>query len=294
MASTSGNNTSAVIAPNSGPNQFVMPPASQYEKPEKFNGTDFNRWQQKMLFYLTTLNLVKFLREECPAQTSENATDKNTQLAIEAWKHADFLCRNYILNGLDNTLYGVYCDFKTAKELWESLDKKYKTEDAGTKKFFVGKFLDFKMTDSKTVMSQVQEMQVLLHDIEAEGMTLSESFQIAAMIEKLPPLWKDFKNYLKHKRKEMTMEDLIIRLRIEEDNRAAEKKNNVCNMEAKANIVEDSGSKNKKRKRSGSSMDKGKVSNAKRFKGNCYICGKPGHRAKDRRSKKKDTPKKMK
>ena len=29
------------------------------EKPEKFNGVDFMRWQQKMLFYLTTLNLCE-------------------------------------------------------------------------------------------------------------------------------------------------------------------------------------------------------------------------------------------
>ena len=31
---------------------------THHEKPEKFNGDDFKRWQQKMLFYLTTLNLV--------------------------------------------------------------------------------------------------------------------------------------------------------------------------------------------------------------------------------------------
>ena len=28
------------------------------EKSDKFNGTDFKRWQQKMLFYLTTMNLA--------------------------------------------------------------------------------------------------------------------------------------------------------------------------------------------------------------------------------------------
>ena len=44
---------------------------------------------------------------------------------------------------------------------------------------------------------------------------LSETFHIAAIIEKLPLTWKDFKNYLKHKRNEMRIEDLIIRLRIE-------------------------------------------------------------------------------
>ena len=47
---------------------------------------------------------------------------------------------------------------------------------------------------------------------------------MATIIEKLPPTWKDFKNYLKHKRKEMSIEDLVIRLRIEEDNRGSEKK----------------------------------------------------------------------
>ena len=58
-----------------------------------------------------------------------------------------------------------YCAIKTAKELWESLDRKYKIEDAGAMKFVVGRFLDFKMVDSKTVISQVQEIQVILHEI---------------------------------------------------------------------------------------------------------------------------------
>ena len=99
-----------------------------------------------------------------------------------------------------------------AKELWESLDHKYKTEDAGTKKFVVGLFLDFKMMDSKTIISQVQDLQLILHDIYAEGMVLSESFQVAAIIEKLSLSWKEFKNYLKHKCKEMKLEELIVRL----------------------------------------------------------------------------------
>ena len=132
----------------------------------------------------------------------------------------------------------MYCAFNTARELWESLDKKYKTEDAGLKKFVVGKFLDYKMLDSKTVISQVQDLQVIFHDIHAEGMSLNESFQVGAIIEKLPPLWKEFKNYLKYKRKEWRLEDLIVRLRIEENNCASEKKEGKGIMESKANVVE--------------------------------------------------------
>ena len=88
----------------------------------------------------------------------------------------------------------------------------------------LGKLLDYNMVDSKTVLSQVQELQVILHEIHAEGMFVSESFQVAAIIEILPPSWKYFKNYLKHKRKEMRLEDLIVRLRIEEDIKNRESK----------------------------------------------------------------------
>ncbi|GJZ02649.1 hypothetical protein Tco_0520610 [Tanacetum coccineum] len=50
------------------------------------------------------------------------------------------------------------------------------------------------MVDSKNVISQVQDLQVLLHDIYVEGITLSETFQIAAIIEKLPPSQLPWKN----------------------------------------------------------------------------------------------------
>ena len=255
------------------------------EKPEKFNRNEFKRWQQKMLFYLTTLNLARFLHEECPI-LEEGETNKEKVAAVDAWKHFDFLCRNYVLNGLDNTLYNVYCSLKTAKELWDSLDKKYKTEDAGMKKFIVGKFLDFKMIDSKTVISQVQELQVILHEIHSEGMSFSDSFQVAAVIEKLPPLWKDFKNYLKHKRKEMNLEELIVRLRIEEDNRKSEKKGN-NSMEAKANVIEQGPKTNKKRKHGDQNQNQGSNA-AKKFKGKCYNCGKTGHKSNDCRKPKKE------
>ena len=90
-------------------------------------------------------------------------------------------------------------------------------------KIVVAKFLDYKMVDSKTVGSQVQELQLIPHNLIAEDMVVNEDFQVDAMIEKLPPPCNDFKNYLKHKRKEMKLEDLVIRLKIEEDNKKSRK-----------------------------------------------------------------------
>ncbi|GJW64350.1 pol polyprotein [Tanacetum coccineum] len=270
--------------------------ANHAEKPEKFNGQNFKRWQQKMFFYLTTLGLARFLKETAPqVEPPAEGQSSNAQAvqAVEAWKHSDFLCHNYVLNGLIDPLYNVYCKTTTAKELWESLERKYKTEDAGTKKFVVARFLDYKMVDSKSVVSQVQDLQVLLHDIHAEGMTLSETFQVAAIIEKLPPSWVEFKNYLKHKRKEMSVEDLVVRLRIEEDNKLAQKDTYTPDS-AKANMVEHAGSSsrfnskgNKKDKKKNDKKGKGKSEYLapkagivkQKFQGTCYNCDQPGHRA---------------
>lgn len=136
-------------------------------------------------------------------------------------------------------------------------------------------------------------------------MIVSETFQVAAIIEKLPPTWIDFKNYLKHKRKEMSVEDLIVRLRIEEDNKIAQKKGYGGSNYAKANVLEHGqasrADKNKFVK--GKDSRKGKVFNlgpkggsfksglVKRFQGNCYNCDKPGHRAVNCRLPKREKPK---
>ncbi|KAH9678457.1 hypothetical protein KPL71_025717 [Citrus sinensis] len=161
-------------------------PVNHTERPEKFNGQNFKRWLQKIFFYLTTLNLASFLTNDVP-KPKEGETDVQVASAIDEWRHSDFLCKNYVINDLSDSLYNVYIGNKTTKELWESLDRKYKIEDA-------------------------------------EWMMLSETFQVAVIIEKLPPAWKDFKSYLKHKRKEMNIEGLVVKLRIEEDNKNAEKR----------------------------------------------------------------------
>ncbi|GJV10220.1 hypothetical protein Tco_1351761 [Tanacetum coccineum] len=169
-----------------------------------------------MLFYLTTPNLARFLKEIAPqVEPHREFQPSNAHVvqAMEAWKYSDFLWHNYVLNGLVDSLYNVYCKTNTTKELWESLEHKYKTGGVGTKKFVVAHFLDYKMVDSKNVISQVQDLQ-------------------------LPPSWVEFKNYLKHKRNEMSVKDLVVRLRIQEDDNKLAQKNTYTPNSAKANTVE--------------------------------------------------------
>ncbi|XP_075083230.1 uncharacterized protein LOC142166984 [Nicotiana tabacum] len=121
----------------------------------------------KMLFYLTTLSLQRFIKEDPPVM-AENTPDDERLVVTKAWKHSDFLCKNYILSCLEDGLYNVYSVMETSKALWNALEKKYMTEDARLKKFVAARFLDFKMIDTRSVITQVQELQVIVHDLLAE------------------------------------------------------------------------------------------------------------------------------
>ncbi|PHT44720.1 hypothetical protein CQW23_13878 [Capsicum baccatum] len=81
----------------------------------------------------------------------------------------------------------------------------------------------------------------------------------------------------------MTVEDLIVRLRIEEDNKASERRSKKNSTMNGAHIVEDVQNNSKKRKKDehGSNQPK------KKLKGKCFNCGKISHKSIDCRAPKK-------
>ncbi|GJR41378.1 retrovirus-related pol polyprotein from transposon TNT 1-94 [Tanacetum coccineum] len=281
---------------------------SHVEKPKKFKGSDFCRWQQKMLFYLTSLHVLYVLTDSEPVDpylvdgqnVPTEAQMADCERAASQWNHNEYNCKNYILNALDDSMYDIYSTFATAKEIWESLEKKYRTQVACSKKFVVGKFLNFRMNDAKPVVKQVEELQIIVHEMEVEGMGINSNFLVGSIIEKLPQSWKNFKLYLKHLTDDMSFEQLVLKIRVEEDNRMIEKAD-ANSIEPNANLVGESSSKSKsnhknKGKNGGGSGQKyskdGKKDYTQQKNNNfkkvyhCWVCGKPGHKAKDCRHKK--------
>ncbi|KAM3250568.1 putative protein isoform X1 [Capsicum chacoense] len=138
------------------------------------------------------------------------------------------------------------------------------------------------MIENKLVVSQEQKLQVIIHDLLTEGLIVNETFYVAAIIKKLPPIWQDFKNYLKHKCKETSVEDIIIRLSIEEENKAAERRSRGNSTMNRANIVEDDHN-SKKRKKAGQKNNQSK----KKFKRKCFNYDNISHKSTDCRASKK-------
>ncbi|KAA0035651.1 uncharacterized protein E5676_scaffold455G00960 [Cucumis melo var. makuwa] len=91
--------------------------------------------------------------------------------------------------------------------------------------------MKYQMTDDKSMEAQSHEIHKIVYEIISEGMPLDDQFQVV-IIDKLPLLWKNFKNTLRHKTKEFSLESLITRLRIEEEARKHDKKE-------ETNLIED-------------------------------------------------------
>ncbi|GJY27993.1 zinc finger, CCHC-type containing protein [Tanacetum coccineum] len=100
--------------------------ASSFAKLEKFEGVDFRRWQKKMHFMLSSMSVVYVLTTPMLEGGGENPT--------------------------------VEQNVETSKELWDTLDAKYMAEDASSKKFIVSNFTNYKMTDSRAVLEQYNEL----------------------------------------------------------------------------------------------------------------------------------------
>lgn len=82
-------------------------------------------------------------------------------------------------------------------------------------KHAMAKFLDFNMVDSKPIMEQVDALELLKDEIAYAGVLITDMFMVNYLCEKLPPSWVGFKEYLFHKTKAISLEDLIVKLRVE-------------------------------------------------------------------------------
>ena len=104
-----------------------------------------------------------------------------------------------ILSTLANELFDVYYQYKTAKDIWDAMTKKYIFEDVGTQKYAIGNFRKFQMIDDKDVSSQIHVYHMLINNLVIKDIKLLEPFVAGYLIKTLPNSLKDYKNSMKKK-----------------------------------------------------------------------------------------------
>jgi hypothetical protein len=194
-----------------------------------------------------------------------------------------------ILSILADRLCDVFMHIKNGKKLWDALDIKFGASDAGSKLYIMENFHDFKMTKDLPMVQQAHEIQCIAKELELLKCALPEKFVAGCIISKLPPSWRNFAKTLKHKRQDISVENPIASLDVEEKARAKDTTekgqghtttnfvhkgkpsgNNKGNFKPSFNKPIKTTTFKKKKK---PNRDKSDLT--------CFTCGEPGHFSKD-------------
>uniref|UniRef100_A0ACD5ZC98 Uncharacterized protein n=1 Tax=Avena sativa TaxID=4498 RepID=A0ACD5ZC98_AVESA len=249
-------------------------------RPDKFTGVHFKRWQYKAELWLTTMKVFHISKGKPEGTISDEDQKK--------FEDANTVFVGCILSILADRLCDVFMHIKDGKELWDALDAKFGAADAGSELYIMESFHDFKMTKDLPVVQQAHEIQCIAKELELLKCILPDKFVVGCIIAKLPPSWRNFATTLKHKRQEISVENLIASLDVEEKARAKDTTEKGEGL-ATANFVQKGKSVGKNKGNFKPSFNKPvKTTTFKKKKTNrdkselsCYTCGEPGYFSKD-------------
>uniref|UniRef100_A0A2N9HT24 Retrovirus-related Pol polyprotein from transposon TNT 1-94-like beta-barrel domain-containing protein n=1 Tax=Fagus sylvatica TaxID=28930 RepID=A0A2N9HT24_FAGSY len=141
-----------------------------FVKLDKFDGSNFIRWQDKMKFLLTALKIFYVLDpnlQPIPDPTPQD-TEQLKQQRIKR-EEDELVCKGHILNTLSDRLYDLFTTMTSPKEIWKALETKYKTEKQGHYirecRFLKNQMKEKELNTSETnvvdeIVAMVSEMQI--------------------------------------------------------------------------------------------------------------------------------------
>nr|GEX71444.1 retrotransposon protein, putative, Ty1-copia subclass [Tanacetum cinerariifolium] len=98
------------------------------------------RWQVPCLYFIPSLVCPLFV-----------VFSRSLLCCRSTWKQSLYLQvpKRNVLNGMSDSLFDIYQNMESAKELWDQLEAKYMAEDTSSKTFLVNNFYNYRMVNSR-------------------------------------------------------------------------------------------------------------------------------------------------
>ena len=192
--------------------QFTPSGFAALLKPPTFKGVQYKRWRTRAIYLFQIMYCYD-------ATKGKHEGDLNPTQQ-EAFQNMDTLFKAALLSVLDDSIVDSYMLFDSSKDMWVALEATFGPSGTGNELYVMEQFCDYKMTNERSVVQQTHEIQSMAKELEYFKCVLSDKFVVGTIIAKLPPSWNNFATFLKHKRHEFSVADLIGTLDVEEKARA--------------------------------------------------------------------------
>jgi hypothetical protein len=153
------------------------------------------------------------------------------------YDEANIIFTGAVLSVFVNCLVDANMQHTDGKELWDALTTKYGASDAGSDLYIMESFHDYKMADNRSIVEQAHEIQCIAMELDHLKIVLPDRFVDGCIIAKLPSTWRNFATSLKHKRQEISVENLIASLDVEQKARAKDTGSIGSESHSNANMV---------------------------------------------------------
>ena len=228
----------------------------------KLNGSNYSTWKTKVEFLLVRDDLWRYIVGARPA-VIEEASGSNAA-AIEAWNNGDQKARATIGLLLEDSQLSLIKASKTAKQTWDALREHYEKATLTIQVSLLKDICDKRYSDGEDIERHVFEMEDLFERLSVAGQELDRNLQVAMVLRSLPESFNTLTTALETRPDgDLTLELIKIKLKDEVAKRGS---------------------------RGGAeSVLKADTEKRKKAPLLCNICQKPGHKARQCRSRNNET-----
>jgi hypothetical protein len=158
---------------------------------------------------------------------------------------------------------------------------KYGVSDVGSELYVTESFHDYKMTDNRSIVEQAYEIHCIVKELDHLKTVLPGRFVVECITTKLPSTWRNFATSLKYKRHEISVENLIMSLNVENKCQTKDTSSKGIEGHSSTNIVQKNHNKGKGKTKSNKLNKTTNFKKQNKAEVTCFACGWMGHFARD-------------
>lgn len=183
---------------------------AELNKSVKLNGDNYEIWSIKIQYVLKEQEALEALNLVMPVP--KDGTSKQhvkNRKTYNAWKKKNLLTRITLLSNMDDDVMRKFHKHANAKDMWSTLNEKFKKTFLARLKALTIKFDIYKKCHDRSMRKHLRHMSNMINELKDANHELTNKQQVQVVIHSLSQNWEYLKIYLIHNVHIQDREDVI-------------------------------------------------------------------------------------